>query len=112
MREVAEVARGYVYYVSLRGVTGAGHLDTDEVARRVAEIRRHVSLPVGVGFGIRDADSARRIAACADAVVIGSALIEVLNAAAQSADPADADAKAIAAAEQWMAQIRQAMDEV
>ena len=110
MREVAEVARGYVYYVSLRGVTGAGNLDTDEVARRVAEIRRHVALPVGVGFGIRDAESARRIADCADAVVIGSALIEVLNAAAQSAAPGQADASAIAAAEQWMAQIRRAMD--
>src|SRR5690606_36974912 len=68
---VAEVARGYVYYVSLKGVTGAGHLDTEDVARNVARIRRHVALPVGVGFGIRDAASASAVAEVADAVVIG-----------------------------------------
>ena len=60
---VAKIARGYVYYVSLKGVTGAGHLDTADVARKLAEIRRHVALPVGVGFGIRDAASAQAIAA-------------------------------------------------
>jgi len=58
---VAKVARGYVYYVSLKGVTGAGHLDPAEVARKLATIRRHVDLPVGVGFGIRDAASAQAI---------------------------------------------------
>ena len=55
IEEVAQLARGYVYYVSLKGVTGAGNLDTADVARKLAEIRRHVKLPVGVGFGIRDA---------------------------------------------------------
>ena len=73
---VARIARGYVYYVSLKGVTGAGHLDTAEVARSLADIRRHVALPVGVGFGIRDATSARAISAHADAVVIGSRIIQ------------------------------------
>ncbi|MBK9595239.1 MAG: tryptophan synthase subunit alpha [Rhodocyclales bacterium] len=77
--QVAEVGRGYIYYVSLKGVTGAGHLDLDEVARRIPAIRQKVGMPVGVGFGIRDADSARRIAAVADAVVIGSRLIEEIE---------------------------------
>ncbi len=76
---VARIARGYVYYVSLKGVTGAGHLDTAEVARKLAEIRRHVALPVGVGFGIRDAASAQAIAAHADAVVIGSRIIQEIE---------------------------------
>ncbi|HEX2389902.1 MAG TPA: tryptophan synthase subunit alpha, partial [Casimicrobiaceae bacterium] len=75
LRAVAGLAKGYVYYVSLKGVTGAGHLDTGEVARRLAEIRRHVEIPVGVGFGIRDAVSAQAIAAHADAIVIGSRII-------------------------------------
>ena len=73
--QVARLAAGYVYYVSLKGVTGASHLDTEDVARKLAQIRRHLRLPVGVGFGIRDAASARAIAAHADAVVIGSRLI-------------------------------------
>jgi tryptophan synthase alpha chain len=73
---VAKIARGYVYYVSLKGVTGASHLDTAEVGRKLAEIRRHVRLPIGVGFGIRDAASATAIAAHADAVVIGSRIIQ------------------------------------
>jgi len=99
---VARVARGYVYYVSLKGVTGAGHLDTAEVARRLADIRRHVSLPVGVGFGIRDATSARAIAAHADAVVIGSRVIQEISAgpAANAAERAGA----------WLAGIRSALD--
>ena len=77
--QVAEVGSGYIYYVSLKGVTGAGHLDLDEVARRIPIIRQKVGMPVGVGFGIRDAESARRIAAVADAVVIGSRIIEEIE---------------------------------
>ncbi len=77
--QVAEVGSGYIYYVSLKGVTGAGHLDLDEVARRIPVIRQKVGMPVGVGFGIRDAESARRIAAVADAVVIGSRIIEEIE---------------------------------
>jgi tryptophan synthase alpha chain len=104
MSLVADMARGYVYYVSLKGVTGAGHLDTAEVAARLAEIRRHVSLPVGVGFGIRDAASARAIAAHADAVVIGSRIIEEIECGRADEAPARAGA--------WLATIRAAVDQV
>jgi tryptophan synthase alpha chain len=100
---VAALARGYVYYVSLKGVTGAGHLDTAEVARKLDEIRRHVSLPVGVGFGIRDAASATAIAAHADAVVIGSRIIQEIEAGPAQDAPARAGA--------WLATIRRALDE-
>ena len=77
--KVAEKARGFVYYVSLKGVTGAGHLDVDEVARKVAMIRSHCNLPVGVGFGIRDAETARRMAGFADAVVVGSRIVNEIE---------------------------------
>jgi len=80
-RQVARVGSGYIYYVSLKGVTGAGHLDLRDVAARLPHIRAAVGMPVGVGFGIRDAASAARIAAIADAVVIGSRLIEELEQA-------------------------------
>jgi tryptophan synthase alpha chain len=102
IRAVAAIARGYVYYVSLKGVTGAGHLDTAEVAGKLAEIRRHVRLPVGVGFGIRDAPSARAIAAHADAVVIGSRIIQEIEAGPADEAPRRAGA--------WLAQIRAAID--
>ena len=82
IERIARLASGYVYYVSLKGVTGAGHLDTGDVARKLDEIRRHITLPVGVGFGIRDADSARAVAAHAEAVVIGSRLIAAIEEAA------------------------------
>ena len=77
--EVARVGSGFIYYVSLKGVTGAGHLDVDEVLARLPRLRAATQLPIGVGFGIRDADSARRIARQADAVVIASRLIEELE---------------------------------
>ncbi|MDE2585032.1 MAG: tryptophan synthase subunit alpha [Betaproteobacteria bacterium] len=77
--QVAEVARGYVYYVSLKGVTGSGKLNLDEVAERIPKIRARTGLPVGVGFGIRDAETARRIATFADAVVVGSRIIEEME---------------------------------
>ena len=101
---VARLARGYVYYVSLKGVTGAMHLDTADVARKVAEIRAHVKLPVGVGFGIRDAASARAIAAHADAIVIGSRIIQEIEAGAPEEAPRRASA--------WLATIRNAVDSV
>lgn len=112
---VAQTARGYVYYVSLKGVTGASHIDTDSVEQHLKEIRRHVSVPVGVGFGIRDADSAKRVARFADAVVIGSKLIETMELAVDQArqqglGPKDADAAAIAAAGAWLGSIRRALD--
>ena len=78
---VARIGSGFLYYVSLRGVTGAGHLDLDEVAARIPKIRAVTRLPIGVGFGIRDADSACRVAQTADAVVIGSRIIQEIEAA-------------------------------
>ncbi len=114
IKKVAQVARGYVYYVSLKGGTGAGNIDTADVAERLAQIRKHVSLPVGVGFGIRDADIARSLAAHADAVVIGSKLIETMEQAVAAAQrdgmaDAEADASAIKAASDWLGTIRQAL---
>jgi tryptophan synthase alpha chain len=79
MDDVARMASGYVYYVSLKGVTGASHLDLQEVAGRVPLIRRHVKLPIGVGFGIRDADTAKAVASLSDAVVIGSRLVQEIE---------------------------------
>lgn len=77
--DVARAGSGYIYYVSLKGVTGSAKLDVDEVARRIPHIRAAVGMPVGVGFGIRDAESAQRIGAVADAVVIGSRIIEEIE---------------------------------
>ena len=102
MQQIGRVATGYVYYVSLTGVTGAGHLDTAAVAEMIPRIRRHVHVPVGVGFGIRDAASARAVGAVADAVVIGTRLIQILGA--QSRDNAPPAARA------FMAEIRHALD--
>jgi tryptophan synthase alpha chain len=80
MRQVARVAGGYVYYVSLKGVTGAGHLDTGAVERMLPRIRQHVHIPVGVGFGIRDAATARAVGNVADAVIIGTKIIQLAEA--------------------------------
>ncbi len=102
--QVAKLARGYVYYVSLKGVTGAAHLDAADVALKLTEIRRHVSLPVGVGFGIRDAASARAIAVHADAVVIGSRIIQEIEAG----PPEQAASRSGA----WLATIRHALDDM
>jgi tryptophan synthase alpha chain len=79
IQEVAALASGYVYYVSLKGVTGAGTLDTEAVAAMLPRIRRHVTIPVGVGFGIRDGASAKAVGQSADAVVIGSRLIQLIE---------------------------------
>ncbi len=102
MQQVGRIASGYVYYVSLKGVTGAGHLDTAAVAEMLPRIRRHVSVPVGVGFGIRDAATARAVGAVADAVVIGSRLIQILES--QKRDNAPLAARA------FMAEMRAALD--
>jgi len=102
IREVGRIASGYVYYVSLKGVTGAGHLDTSAVAQAVPRIKAHVKLPVGVGFGIRDAASARAVAAVADAVVIGSALVQLLETRERS--------QVAAAAADFIGGIRAALD--
>jgi tryptophan synthase alpha chain len=86
IKNICEHSSGFVYYVSLKGVTGAGHLDTVEVANKVAEIKQATSLPVGVGFGIKDAESASKIALIADAVVVGSAIINEIEAQASNQD--------------------------
>lgn len=78
---VAAVARGYIYYVSLKGVTGAAHIDTTDVEAMVKRIRARTQVPVGVGFGIRDAATARRVGQVADAVVIGSHIVQSLTEA-------------------------------
>jgi tryptophan synthase alpha chain len=92
-----------VYYVSLKGVTGAGHLDVVAVAEAVPRIKAHVKVPVGVGFGIRDAATARAVADVSDAVVIGSRLVQILEAESRENAPA--------AARAFMAEIRAALDD-
>jgi tryptophan synthase alpha chain len=104
MRQVGRIASGYVYYVSLKGVTGAGHLDTSAVAAAVPRIKAHVTVPVGVGFGIRDAASAQAVARVADAVVIGSALVQRLETQPR--------AQVAEAARGFIAGIRAAVDEL
>ena len=101
--QVARLASGYLYYVSLKGVTGAGHLDLTEVAEKIPRIRRQTKLPVGVGFGIRDAATAKAVAKFADAVVIGSAIIQEMEAA-----PAG---EQVLRAGRFMQGIRAALDE-
>ena len=79
---IAQQASGFVYYVSLKGVTGAGHIDLNEVAARVEIIRQRCGVPVGVGFGIRDAQTAGAIAGFADAVVVGSRIVQEIESSA------------------------------
>ena len=102
MKHVGRIASGYVYYVSLKGVTGAGHLDIAAVAAMVPRIRSFVKLPVGVGFGIRDASTARSVAAVSDAVVIGSALVQLLQTCTRD--------NVAAAAAEFVAGVRAALD--
>jgi len=102
MAHVGRIASGYVYYVSLKGVTGAGHLDTAAVAAMVPRIKQFVKLPVGVGFGIRDAKTAQAVAAVSDAVVIGSALVQLLETCTR--------ANVAAAAGAFIKDIRTALD--
>jgi tryptophan synthase alpha chain len=102
IEQVGRVGSGYLYYVSLRGITGASHIDLGDVASRIPKIRAATRLPIGVGFGIRDAESAKRVAQSADAVVIGSRIIQEIEAGA--ADGAVARVKA------FLKPIRQALD--
>ncbi|RJG07984.1 tryptophan synthase subunit alpha [Noviherbaspirillum cavernae] len=101
--QVGKVASGYVYYVSLKGVTGSGHLDLGAVAEKIPQIKKHVNVPVGVGFGIRDAATAKAIASVSDAVVIGSRIIQELENVPRE--------NATAAVQGFIAGIRQALDE-
>lgn len=102
--KICAVASGFVYYVSVKGVTGAGNLDAAAVATKVEHIRTHTDLPIGVGFGIRDAESARRVAAIADAVVVGSAIV---NRVAENVDQPDRINEAVCS---LLREMRQAMD--
>ncbi|PIT14084.1 tryptophan synthase subunit alpha [Snodgrassella alvi] len=94
-------ASGFVYYVSLKGVTGSSQLDTAEVSRKIDHLRQFIQVPVGVGFGIRDADSARRIGAIADAVIVGSRFVQTI------AEHAGREAEALAPV---VAELRQALE--
>ena len=79
IKKLANIASGFVYYVSLKGVTGAATLDVSSVAEKVAQIRQYLDLPIGVGFGIGDAESAAKVAGCSDAVVVGSAIVKKMT---------------------------------
>jgi tryptophan synthase alpha chain len=100
--QVAKFGSGFSYYVSLKGVTGAGNIDTEDVARRLAAIREHVTIPIGVGFGIRDAATATAVAAVADAVVIGSRIIQEIEATPKE--------QVVEAVRSFVAGIRSALD--
>jgi tryptophan synthase alpha chain len=104
MAHVGRIASGYVYYVSLKGVTGSGALDVDAVNAMLPRIRKHIQLPLGVGFGIRDAASARAVGEHADAVIIGTKIIQLLQG--QSAEAGTA------AVAEFIAQVRGAMDAI
>ena len=97
---VAKVAKGYIYYVSLKGVTGAANIDTRDVEAMIAKIRKHTKIPVGVGFGIRDAATAKRVARFANAVVIGSRIVQAI---------ADAPERAPAVAESVLREFQEAL---
>jgi len=104
IEKVARCAGGFLYYVSLKGITGAGHLDVDAVAARLPAIRARSTLPVAVGFGIRDGAGARALARVADAVVVGSRLVEEIEKAGAQ--------DALRAASRLVAEIRSAVDSV
>ena len=104
LREVGKLGRGYLYYVSLRGVTGASNIDLADVASRVKHVHGFTKLPVGVGFGIRDAATAKAIAALSDAVVIGSALIQEIEKTRQD--------KVTAEVIRFLRPIREALDDL
>ncbi|HEV2111009.1 MAG TPA: tryptophan synthase subunit alpha [Gammaproteobacteria bacterium] len=104
VRRIAETASGFVYYVSLKGVTGAARLDVDEVRLRLAAVRRETRLPVGVGFGVRDAASAAALAGVADAVIVGSAVVSRI------AEHQGDTARAAAAVGGFVKELRRAMD--
>jgi tryptophan synthase alpha chain len=106
IQRILNVASGFVYYVSLRGVTGAGHLDLTEVGNKVNMIKKQTTLPVGVGFGIGSPEAAARVAAFADAVVVGSALVQRVAALAATPDKIPAQAAA------FISSLRAAIDRV
>jgi tryptophan synthase alpha chain len=105
VKKICATASGFVYYVSLKGVTGAATLDIAAVAAKVKEIRASTALPIGVGFGIRDGATAAAVATVADAVIVGSALVAKVGALAATPDKIPAEAAAM------LAEMRRAMDD-
>ncbi|MFK7975762.1 MAG: tryptophan synthase subunit alpha [Halioglobus sp.] len=107
IERIVSQASGFIYCVAVKGVTGAGNLDTQAVAEQVGAIRAHTKLPIAVGFGIKDADSAQKVALAADGVVVGSALVSVAaEAAAQGGD----SKAVVAAAAGLLREIRAGID--
>jgi tryptophan synthase alpha chain len=104
IKRIAAQAFGYLYYVSLKGVTGSANLDMTSVAEKVAEIRQQTDLPIGVGFGIKDAESAAKVAQVSDAVIVGSALVKLVETT-----PKD---KLLDTMSAFLSELRQAMDRV
>jgi len=105
IEKICNIASGFVYYVSLKGVTGAANLDVDSVVKKVNQIRGHTSVPVGVGFGIRDAESAAQVGAVADAVVVGSAVVKRV---AENADNPEKISREVCG---LLSSMREAMDQ-
>jgi tryptophan synthase alpha chain len=108
IEKIAEVATGFVYYVSFKGVTGAGLLDVDAVGERLAEIRSCCDLPLAVGFGIRDPETAAAVAQVADGVVVGSAIVQLMADQAEAGAGPEAVAEAAA---KLLAALRSAIDD-
>ena len=106
LQRICEVATGFLYYVSLKGVTGSDRLNTESVAEKMAEIRAHTRLPLGVGFGIKDEDTAKAVAGICNAVIIGSALVERI------ADNAGDNGKMKSEVSTFIRLIRSAIDKV
>ncbi|MFT4822589.1 MAG: tryptophan synthase alpha chain [Halioglobus sp.] len=106
---ITQQASGFIYCVAVKGVTGSGNLDAGQVAKKVKIIREHTSLPIAVGFGIKDAKSAASISVCADGVVVGSALVQRV---ADVIDAGGSQEAAIAAAVTLIADIRRGIDDV
>lgn len=104
IRRVCEAASGFVYYVSLKGVTGAASLDLEAVGKRLAVIRAQTALPVGVGFGVRDAETAARLAPLADAVIVGSAIVSRIAARRDDRE------RMLSDVDEFIAGLRKAMD--
>lgn len=107
LSSICENSSGYIYYVSLKGVTGAALSDSGEIGERVAALRKRTSLPVIVGFGIKDTSSAKAMAGVSDGVIVGSALVQKIG---ELTDSGKRDAAAIAASTKLIADIRQALD--
>ena len=108
IKKIGSVASGFVYYVSLKGVTGAATLDVEGVIDRVGLIRKHINLPIGVGFGINDAESAAKISVCSDAVVVGSAIVKRM--AAQKDKSAEQTSTIVRDVTDLLRSMREAMD--